>query len=368
MLLHFYLRVRQISRLCVIIVLPIKLKRENTMKRKIKITLKIICSIVTCLVIISAGFLTYVLIKKDAPAFGYYFDDNTQFDLKFGQTVEMKETELSVLLLTDMHYNGFVGDRKTDELADYLVEKTKPDLIILLGDNCFTPFNQQSYEHIIKKMDSYKIPWALIFGNHDEQGKATKQYLAKMLEESSYSIFCYGPNNIDGAGNYFINITKDETIVHTIYLLDSKKKSGNYQPPSKEQIKWYEWAVNGITDYCGKVVPSTLLIHIPLPEYIGAYDAAITDNSVIYGNRGENEAVSNINSGLFEKIKKLKSTVGIFCGHDHLNDYSVMSDGVRLTYSVSSGFGSYGSNDIKGGTLLKILQNGQTEQTPLYYK
>ncbi|MDR0849856.1 MAG: metallophosphoesterase [Christensenellaceae bacterium] len=313
-----------------------------------------------------SSVLMYIAFPLSASPQGYDFDKDMAFDVSLGEVFDMQGEEFKILMLTDQHYNSVILDNKTDKLADKMVEQTNPDMIVLLGDQAFTPFNQNAYKHLIAKMDSYKIPWAPIFGNHDAQGKAQKEYLADLLLKSKYCIFRYGPN-IGGAGNYFVNIKNGSDFVHTIYLVDSREKNGGYQPPTEEQLKWYEWAVNGMTALGGGLVPSTLMLHIPLPEYVVAYEEAKASNTVLYGEKRERECPSDPNVGMFELMKSLGSTKGMFCGHDHTNDYSVMYQGIRLSYSVSSGFGTYGNKDIKGGTLLTILTDGTTTQQPLYF-
>ncbi|MDR1093502.1 MAG: metallophosphoesterase, partial [Clostridiales bacterium] len=317
---------------------------------------------------VGAVFLN-AAIPADAAAGGYAWSESAAFAPDLGPSAEMGEDGLRILILTDQHYTRVFGDGKTDRLADALIRDERPDLILLLGDQCFTPFNRSAYKRLIAFMDARKIPWAAIFGNHDEQGKATKNLLADMLSKSEYCLFRYGPNNIGGAGNYFVRLTSGGRDVHTLYFLDSTvKKDGHYQPPTEGQVRWYEWAVRGMAAEAGGVVPSTLLIHIPLPEYAAAYDAAAANGGVVYGQRREKECASDVNSGLFEKIGGLGSTKGVFCGHDHVNDYSVMHEGVRLTYALSSGFGSYGDRNVKGGTVLTVRPDGATEQAQVFFK
>jgi hypothetical protein len=342
---------------------------EMKNKRSVLKLIGIISGGLVLLFLLSIGItLLSVLIRVDSPPSGYMWNEEAEFRTDLGTTVEMNGADYKVMIFTDQHYTRVFGDKKTDKLFDSLVTTHSPDLILLLGDQCFTPFNRASYRHLIKKLDEKKIPWAPIFGNHDASGKATKNRLAEMLSDSSYCLFRYGPNNIDSIGNYFINLTNNDDFVHTLYFLDSgRKRKGNYPPPSEFQVAWYEWAVNGMNAVSGRITPSSLFIHIPLPEFKTGYDEAVANNSVIYGSRGESECPSNINSGLFQKIKTLGSTKSIFSGHDHTNDYSVLYDGIFLTYSVSSGYGSYGSKHKKGCTILTIKPNGATEQRPIYY-
>ena len=334
---------------------------------KLKAILLAVLSVFGALILSVGVVFLNAAIPADAAASGYEWDEDTPFSPALGPALDMNGRDFKILILTDRHYTRVFGDRRTDRLADSLISQSKPDLIVLLGDQCFTPFNRAAYRHLIRRMDGYGIPWAPVFGNHDEQGKATKNYLADMLAKSEYCLFRSGPK-IGGAGNYFVNLTDGGSFVHTLYFLDSTvKKNGDYQPPSAGQVKWYEWAAGGTAAYTGETVPSTLFVHIPLPEYAPAYDAAVAEGAVLYGARREKECASRVNSGLFDKLVEIGSTKGVFCGHDHVNDYSVMCRGVRLTYSLSSGYGSYGNKNLKGGTELVIKTDGTTEQAPLHF-
>jgi len=336
---------------------------------KLKAALLAVLSVVVILLLSVGVIFLNMAIPVDAAAGGveqggYEWNNDTAFDPDLGAPLDTGGRDFKILILTDQHYTRVFNDGKTDKLFDAMMKKAEPGLLILLGDQCFTPFNRAAYKHLIKKADSYKTPWAVVFGNHDEQGKATKNYLCKMLAGSEYCLFKYGPDNIGGAGNYFINLKNGADYVHTLYFLDTgvKEKKG-YRPTSQKQIDWYEWAVNGITTAAGETVPSTMLVHQPLFEYVAAYDAALLDAGLLfYGERREKECPPYTNPGLFDKIKTLDSTKNVFSGHDHTNDYSVLYDGVRLSYSLSSGYGSYGDKSLKGGTVVTVRTDGRIEQ------
>jgi hypothetical protein len=55
---------------------------------------------------------------------------------------------------------------------------------------------------------------------------------------------------------------------------------------------------------------------------------------------------------------ELGSTKAIFCGHDHLNDFSVTYKGIRLTYGKSIDYLAYynikNSHWQRGGTVIEI--------------
>ena len=52
-----------------------------------------------------------------------------------------------------------------------LIENERPDLILLTGDIVYGEFDDSGiiWTRIIDFMDSFGIPWAPIFGNHDNE-------------------------------------------------------------------------------------------------------------------------------------------------------------------------------------------------------
>ncbi len=110
-------------------------------------------------------------------------------------------------------------------------------------------------------------------------------------------------------------------------------------------------------------MPSFVFIHIPLQEYEQAWECvteAGKDAVYYYGSRNEAVSCSRHESKLFDKILELGSTKGIFCGHDHLNDFSVEYKGIRLTYGQGIDCLLYAKNlaEHKGGTELRINPDG----------
>ena len=123
------------------------------------------------------------------------------------------------------------------------------------------------------------------------------------------------------------------------------------------QIEWYKWAINGINEYNNSKTDSKLFIHIPLPEFKTAYDLWQQEGGKQgenFGIKGEEECPSYINTGMFNAIKELDSTKYVFAGHDHLNNYSVMYEGVKLTYAMKTGDRCNQTPGQNGGTLITM--------------
>lgn len=239
------------------------------------------------------------------------------------------------------------------------------------------------------------------------------------------------PINISGVGNYVINVKSaiDDEIFHSMIMMDTHSlgsystidsvnigsekinltglneseklklnewitKDGYIFAPSEDvnnneyiavgtgydyikenQIHWYEYMVNGLTEYNDAPVESTLFIHIPLPEYNMAAkiyepinDGFTKDENGNFGMLREPICSPYYNSGMFEKIVELNSTKNVICGHEHKNNFSVLYRGVRLTYATKTGDGHDWVEDgsVCGGTVLEFDETEKLTVSPIY--
>ena len=263
---------------------------------------------------------------------------------------------------------------KTKEMIDNLVKETKPDLITLTGDNAWGTI---AYLKLISQIDSYGIPWAPVMGNHDGQCLINEFWAAYLLFKAENCLFEFGPENM-GYGNYIINITENGRIIHTLFMLDTHNiadfplEDGStvdgYDHLWNNQIEWYKWAVNGISEIEGKTVESSVFLHIPVCEYKDAWIKVYgsNDNGTLapelapegLGIKGEDVCSSPINNGFFTVCKDLNSTKNIFAGHDHANSFQIYHEGIRLNYTLKTGYGSYYIEGLMGGTVISIDSDG----------
>lgn len=289
-----------------------------------------------------------------------------------------------VLQLTDLHIGGGYLSRHEDLQAlgiiSRLVKSTKPDLIVVTGDLAYPKAhvtlsrnNMNSYKIITDMFENIGIPYAITFGNHDTSPKSThtrrelwnylitrKHCLAASTEDNE---------NITGFSNYYVKLkNKDNTLNSLIIMLDSNEyimsnKKRTYDYIHDDQVRWYEEITRKINKSEKRIIPSYLFYHIPVREYNDAWKAAINaegDSKYYYGSKDENISPSKMESKLFKKVLELKSTKGMFCGHDHLNDFSVEYRGIRFTYGQSIDCLLYAKNlsEHKGATLLTIKNDG----------
>src|SRR5690606_14583302 len=218
--------------------------------------------------------------------------------------------------------------------------------------NTFSPWNGEALDLLIKTMDSYQIPWNLVFGNHDDFGRHTKNFMSQQLIQSTYGFYSYGPLGFNGAGNQIITFKSGNQIIHNFYLLDTVT-TGEISPPITElQKAFYTWGVTGMTLAAGHIIPSTLITHVALPEM----KDALVHGQIITGSQSEAVSLA-YNSGMFDLIQSLGSTTQTIHGHDHLNNTTVLYEGIKMTYVNQIGMLTYGSRDKKGGTLMTLFQD-----------
>lgn len=314
---------------------------------------------------------------------------------------------LRVLQLTDVHIGGGAfshsKDLKALDAVYKLVKEANPDLVIITGDLVYpvpitgTVNNYSSSKAVAELMEKIGVYWTLCYGNHDTEiySYYTREELCELysLDEYAHCLFTSGPESVDGFSNQIINVkNSSDVITHSFYILDSHSYTDSdalgikweYDNIHDNQIEWYEKSVKALDSYNeskgGSKITSTMYFHIPLREYETAwqeYTANSNSENVtyIYGEAQEDNEAVCCGAGedqLFETIIELGNTKGLFCGHDHLNFFSVEYKGVRLTYGMSIDYLAYFGIDKlveqRGATLITINTDGSfdIEQKPLY--
>jgi len=124
----------------------------------------------------------------------------------------------------------------------------------------------------------------------------------------------------------------------------------------KDAIDWYDYQSQKIKEEQGTNAHYLAFVHIPLPEF-----TELANNGEFYGVREEQIACPNINTGLFDHIKKNGDISGIFVGHDHKNNMAGWYEGVELVYGQKSGYGAYGFERGARAITLKEIYDGQSE-------
>ena len=198
-----------------------------------------------------------------------------------------------------------------------------------------------------------RIPFATIYGNHDDEGSLSRVAQMSLTESLPYSLSQAGPATVSGTGNYYVEILAPGTSTHsavTIYLLDThsyspdERRFKGYDWLKPDQIKWFRESARKNKQKhksYSKIHLDMAFIHIPLPEYADK-------NNKILGNWREGVTAPGFNSHFRDALVEEGVSV-VSCGHDHVNDYCALSQGEEskkpelwMCYAGGSGFGGYG--------------------------
>ncbi|AET38182.1 phosphoprotein phosphatase Ecym_2455 [Eremothecium cymbalariae DBVPG len=264
-----------------------------------------------------------------------------------------EEGNFKVVQLADLHFGVGKGeckdefpttenceaDPKTLNFVETVLEIENPDLIVFTGDQIEGEWEQDSETALLKALGPAirrGIPYAVIWGNHDDSGSMDRQELSKYVYQLPYSLFKINPRdglrNDFGFGNYVLQVDdRDGSPAITFYFLDSHKRS-----PNPKVYFGYDWIkeeqLNYLEEYYTKNLAdkhtdlSMAFIHIPLPEYLNFQSVRNDEqqNEKI-GSFKEGITAPRYNSGTADVLVKLKVSA-VSVGHDHCNDYCLETD------------------------------------------
>lgn len=334
-----------------------------------------------------------------------------------GNWVFTADRELKIMQLTDVHIGaGFMSEKK-DAMAinavASMITAEKPDFVVVTGDIAYpVPFQAGTMNNknpallFAQLMESLGVYWIPVYGNHDTElySYYSREDISEIYESDAYPhcLFQRGPDNVDGCGNSVILVKNaDGVITRSLFFLDSHSYTDGdflgvqwkYDNIHANQVEWfkntslalraqnektiaalYNAGSQGYADSMEKFgkFGSLVFFHIPLVEYRDAWTEYVDNNyqnteNVQYVYGGVNEVGRVIYSGiheddLFETMQALGGSMGTFCGHDHVNNFSLFYKGIRLTYGYSidylaySGIYKYGAQ--RGCTLISVRPDG----------
>ncbi|MFE6994583.1 metallophosphoesterase family protein [Microbacterium sp. NPDC057659] len=289
-------------------------------------------------------------------------------------------------------------DRRTVELMEKVLDQEKPDFVVINGDvitgGCENRLAvKQAINNVVQPMESRRIPWAVTYGNHDEdslpQSGVDEAGMLKIYRSYDFNMNAENERGLTGTSNTIVPIasaSKQNRQAFALWLIDS----GRYAPGAingqdfagyptwdwlrMDQVSWYREQSQRLERSQGRKVPGLMFIHIALWEHRfmwwGGVDTRTPADAArgkarhrIVGERNEDECPGPINSGMYNAILERGDVKGVFVGHDHVNDYCGDYYGVLLGYAPGTGFGAYGldgaeRNRLRGGRVFELTENG----------
>ena len=255
-----------------------------------------------------------------------------------------------------------------------LAAQTAPDLIFITGDVIYGEFDDsgRSFDLFCSFMDSLQIPWAPVFGNHDNESHRGTAWQCERFAQSTYCLFARG--NVSGNGNYSVLISHNGTPERILCMLDSHGCGGAHDPEDRippciceDQVAWLSRTATALRDVLGYTLPAFAAFHIPSrefhlsmeekgyfeggPFYVLGVDVAGKDGD--FGCCHEHFGWCHTPDGFCDTLSAA-GVNGVFAGHNHMINTSILYGGIRWTFSLKTGQYDYHAPGQLGGTLVTL--------------
>ena len=321
------------------------------------------------------------------------------------EPLRFKDGKFKIMLLGDLHdcydmKNDNAAEKMDDTLAliGKAVKELKPDLVIYMGDNAkaSTEYEMRAViSRITYPVSVSDTPFDLVFGNHDRECEVDLPTQLKLYREHENCYALNADDSLSGYGNHNLVIKSGdgEKDIFNLWFIDSHslysdRSKSYYDAVHEDQIEWYKKTAKELADKNGgKVLPSLLFQHIPVPEEyellreakpyekLDSVQGHKTYSDKYYmlkpeveGYLGEGPAVPDFNSGEFAAWKETGDVLGAFFGHDHMNDFAGYVDGILLAQCKTAGFRVYTDGCRSGVRLITLEENNpENVQTRMYH-
>ena len=338
-----------------------------------------------------------------------------ELDEETGYYTLTTDRDLKIMMLTDIHLGGgfwsYKKDRKTVYEVISMLQKEKPDLVILDGDNTFavpgpvyngggTLNNYMAAHDVIDIFNHEGVYFSTVFGNHDTEvfGYTGRQKLGELYMDDRFEYCIFDQNFTDGGElpsvtNQMIlvkntrgDITKALLLIDSNAYVDDSIQAvldWNYDIIRDSTVDWAEESLKAL----GK--PETVaFFHIPTSEFRIAYEDLEANGfkdtedtkyiSGVWDELMDETTHSRIwhggitREGPLADIDRFFETIGpdglnvleaCYCGHDHVNNAMVNYKGVDLCYGYSIDNLAYTdinySGAQRGATIITIAPDGK---------
>ena len=281
-----------------------------------------------------------------------------------------KKNKFKIVQFTDVHW--IYGNPNSDEAGEIMAEvldAEKPDLVVFTGDVIFAKPAREALDKALEATIKRKIPFAVTWGNHDDEHDMTRKELSAYVATKAGNLNSTA-EGVSGECNFVLPIKSADGIkdAAVLYFFDSHsystvKEIRGYGWIKHDQVDWYNRTSKQITEANGGNPLSALaFFHIPLPEF---RDAMRNESAYFVGTRKEKICAPEINSGLGNAMLKARDVMGVFVGHDHVNDYVVDWRGILMGYGRYTGGNTvyHGLPYGNGARVIEITEGSRAIKT-----
>lgn len=319
--------------------------------------------------------------------------------LKFNS--EGKFVILQVSDAQDMH----IPRRGMFKMLNKIYDKVNPDLIVLTGDNILgnhindAPVGnrknvktkkgtkkrmRKALGYLLNPIEKRKLPFAFIYGNHDDMNMCTKEEQASIYGEYNYCVPYENEDKTVDCGNYNVPIydKNGEKLIYNLWMIDSAghDENGNtlFEYVKPETLDWYDQKSRELQiKNGGTPVMSLMFQHIPVRESVEFFaECAEGDKGAVLNHQNgryyrldsekangyafEYPAVVEKDFGQLDVLRKRGDVCALVFGHDHLNNFTGELDGVNIVQTSGASFRSYGNMVSRGVRVFELDENDLT--------
>lgn len=274
---------------------------------------------------------------------------------------------------------------------DYMLTVYEPDLVVLGGDNCIAPqeIKEDAIEELVQPFVNRKVPFTLVFGNHDAEQGYTNEQLLEMYQRygGEYCLAYDADPEISGtaAHNLPVFASDSNEIKFNLWMFDTgdyiRDEHGNslgYDSVKEDQIGWYNETYADLRELTGKRIYSLAFQHMAVGEVYDAmfpsvplgispltesynggknYPVFLPDTSAFKGHIYEPPSPGVYNHGQVDAMLKNGDVLGVLFGHDHVNSYETDYEGIKLINTPGATLYTYGNELVRGSRLITINEN-----------
>ncbi|KGX85862.1 metallophosphoesterase family protein [Pontibacillus litoralis] len=263
--------------------------------------------------------------------------------------LRLKENNpFKILQLTDLHIGSVPFDQydsRTFQHIKEMTEMTNPDLVVITGDLIWSEgveHPEKSFQALLDELNALHTPVAITYGNHDTEEGVTRSALREM--EAGLHLLAPKKHEhiVEDRASYCLEVLDQQgEVAHILYMVDSGARDpleiGTYEFVHPDQVTWFNEVSTYYASRENEWKQDALFLHIPLPEYKEAWA-----EGKVSGQKREPISSPMVNTGLFTSLLLNGNIAGVFCGHDHDNDFVAEYHGIQLCFGKVSGFQCYG--------------------------
>lgn len=304
-----------------------------------------------------------------------------QSPLKFDENGEFK-----IMHLTDCQ-DGYPADTKMLAFIDASLKVYQPDVVVLGGDNV-VPAKKDVEAAIAELVNIFvvnKTYFTLVFGNHDHEERLPNDELLKLYQKhgGEYCLAYDAVPELTGTATHALPVlgSKSGKAEFMLYMFDSNhyvevNGANEYDCVNPDQIEWYKETSKAVEAQEGKKIPGLAFQHIIVGD---VYDALFFESPVELGELTrtfngktysflpktnnftgfllEFPCPGYYNYGQFDAMVERGDILGIFSGHDHINNFETELDGIKIINTAGATFNSYGKEMTRGMRMITVKES-----------